>query len=298
MKPSRKTVALLAALTVAVVGTLRAHDMFLKLPSYFLEPNASAKVALINGTFDQSENVITRDRMTDVSVVRGDGEVVHPPTSAWRDSAVHHWSPDSVDTAILEFETGDPGTYLIGVSTAPRVFTLSATEFDDYLEHDGVLDVLEMRVDRGASAEETTERGTPADSVTERYSKHVKALAQVGDARTDTWGHELGYPVEFVPLGNPYALGAGDELRVRFLRSGEPVADQLVYASYEGHHGHDDEGGHVEDVETRTDAEGVAAIPLSHAGKWYVRAIHMVERTDEPEVDFESNWATLTFEVR
>lgn len=298
MKSSRKTVALVAALTVTVVGTLRAHDMFLKLPSFFLEPNASATIALINGTFDRSENAIARDRMLDVTIVSGNGEVTHPPASAWRDSAVHHRSPDSVDTAILAFETGDPGTYLMAVSTAPRVFTLSADDFDAYLEHDGVTDILELRMERGAAAAETTERGTPADPVTERYSKHVKALAQVGHARTATWGRELGYPVEFVPLANPYALGVGDELEVRFLRDGAPVANQLVYASYDGHHGHDDEGGHTEAVATRTDADGIATIPLSHAGKWYVRAIHMVERTDEPDVDFESNWATLTFEVR
>jgi len=33
-------------------------------------------------------------------------------------------------------------------------------------------------------------------------------------------------------------------------------------------------------------------------GRWYVRTIHMVETTDEADVDYESNWATLTFQVR
>jgi hypothetical protein len=287
MHSTRKTLIAFAVLALAVTGTLWAHDMFLKLPSFFLEPNATARIALLNGTFDESENAIARDRMTDVSVVGPDG-VAHPPTSAWRDSAVHHWSPDSVDTAFLEFRTGGPGTYVIGVSTAPRVFDLSAEDFNAYLEHDGVVDVLAEREKQGRM-------GEPA---TERYSKHVKAVAQVGDARTGTFGHELGYPVEFVPLGNPYELGVGDALEVRFLRAGEPVADQIVYASYEGHHGHDDSGGHVEAVTTRTDAGGVARIPLEHAGKWYVRTIHMVETTGEPEVDYESNWATLTFEIR
>lgn len=294
----RKTSVVLAGLFLAAAGTLSAHDMFLKLPSFFLEPDAKARVALMNGTFEASENVITRDRVVDVSVVHGDGRVVHPLASAWRDSAVHHPNPDSTDTAILFFDTGDPGTYVIGVSTKARVFTLSAEDFDAYLEHDGVLDVLEMRKERGASADSVTQRGTPADSVAERYSKHVKALVQVGEVRSGTSGHELGYPVEFVPLRNPYELGVGESLEVRLLRAGEPVADQLVYASYEGHHGHDESGGHREAVSTRTDDEGVASIPLSHAGKWYVRAIHMVETTDEPEVDYESNWATLTFELR
>lgn len=281
------TLAALAALSVLIATAARAHTLFLKLDSFFLEPNSTATVALYNGDFDKSENAIARDRMLDVSVV-GPGGTAHLPESAWRDSAVFHWSPDSVDTALLTFETGDPGTYLIGVSTAARTITLSAADFNEYLVHDGIADVIERREAAGKTN----------DDATERYSKHVKALVQVGDARSGQWAHELGYPVEFVPLGNPYELSVGDELRVRFMRAGQPVADQLVYANYEGYHGHNEAGEHVEAVTARTDGDGVATIPLGGTGRWYVRTIHMAERTGEAEVDYESNWATLTFEVR
>lgn len=281
------TLATLAVLTVVIVTAARAHTLFLKLDSFFLEPNSTATVALINGDFDNSENAIARDRMLDVSVV-GPGGVVHPPESAWRDSAVFHWSPDSVDTAMLTFETGGPGTYVIGVSTAARVITLSAEDFNEYLVHDGITALIEERAAAGKTNDEATER----------YSKHVKALVQVGDARSGEWTHELGYPVEFMPLSNPYELGRGDELQVRFLRAGRPVANQLVYANYEDHHGHDAAGEHVEAVTTRTDADGVATIRLGGTGRWYVRTIHMVETTSEADIDYESNWATLTFQVR
>ena len=290
MRPARRalvTLATVAALTVLFVTAARAHTLFLKLDSFFLEPNSTGVVALINGDFDNSENVITRDRMLDVRVV-GPGGTTHPPESAWRDSAVFHWSPDSVDTAILTFATGEAGTYAIGVSTAARVIALTAEEFNEYLVHDGIADLIEQRA----------EAGTTNDDATERYSKHVKALVQVGDARSGEWATEIGYPVEFVPLRNPYELSRGDELRVRFLRAGEPVANQLVYANYEGYHDHDAAGEHVEAVTTRTDADGVATIPLRGTGRWYVRTIHIVETTSEPDVDYESNWATLTFEVR
>lgn len=276
-----------AALTIVVVTAVSAHTMFLKLDTFFLEPNSTGTVQLINGDFDLSENVITRDRMLDVSVI-GPGGTTHPPESAWSDSAVFHWSPDSVDTAVLRFETGAPGTYLIGVSTAARVITLSAEEFNEYLVHDGLLDTIEER--RAA--------GTTDNGATERYSKHVKAVVQVGGARSGEWATEVGYPAEFIPLQNPYELSRGDQLRVRFLRAGEPVANQLVYASYEGYHSHDAAGEHVEAVTTRTNADGVATIPLNGTGRWYVRTIHMAETTTEPDVDYESNWATLTFEVR
>ncbi|MCH8962364.1 MAG: flagellar filament capping protein FliD, partial [Bacteroidetes bacterium] len=45
------------------------------------------------------------------------------------------------------------------------------------------------------------------------------------------------------------------------------------------------------------DDEGVARIEIKTAGQWYVRLIHMVE-SEEKDVDYESNWATLTFEVK
>jgi len=288
-KPHARILAVTGGLSLAAVASALAHDMFLKLESFYLEPNSSATVSLINGTFEESENAIARERLADVSVVGPDG-VVHPPAAAWRDTAAHHWSADSVDTALLTFETGAPGTYVIGVSTNPTVFTLTAEDFNDYLEHDGVLDVLEERRSSGKVDQEATER----------YSKHVKALVQVGDVRSDEFSVALEYPIEFVPLQNPYALGLGDELEVRLLRDGEPVANQLVYASYEGHHGHADreEHQHTAAVTTRTNGQGVATIPLSGAGKWFVRTIHMVETTAEAEVDYESNWATLTFEIR
>ncbi|MFW6192739.1 MAG: DUF4198 domain-containing protein [Gemmatimonadota bacterium] len=277
----RTTAAALAAVGVlALVGVLQAHDMFLKLESYFLPSDATVSVQLLNGTFEQSENAIARDRMTDVSVVGpGSDDVSHPSTSRWTDSA---------NAAVLRTETGDPGTYVVGVSTAERTFTLSGEDFDGYLEHDGVLDVLEARREAGEMGTETTET----------YSKHVKAVVQVGEARSEAYAKRLGYPVELVPLQNPYDLSAGDTLELRFLSEGRPVSDQIVYAGYEGYEAGAGAGEHRDPVQTRTDDGGIARIPLERAGKWYVRVIHMVRVPDDPEVDYESNWATVSFEMR
>jgi uncharacterized GH25 family protein len=271
--------ALLAvALLTTAAGSLLAHDMFLKLETFFLAENATVAIQLINGTFDKSENSITRDRMADVSVVMGDMHVMKPSESAWHDHPRSAW---------LEFETGAAGTYVVGVSSNPTVFELSGEDFDGYLEHDGVVDVLEKR-----KAE-----GTFGQSAVERYSKHVKAIVQVGEARTDAFEHALGYPVEFIPLQNPYEMGVGDTFQVLFLKYGEPVANQIIYASHEAYHGHAEGGGHIEAVTTRTDGEGVASFRLSAEGKWYVRTINMIEPGDG-ETDYESNWATLTFEIQ
>ena len=272
----KKTVGILLV-AVLTVGSLFAHDMFLKFASYFLAPDSDATIALINGTFDKSENVITRDRMLDVSIVGPKMEVSHPDTAQW-------WEKDN--TTWLNFRTGEEGTYVIGVSTAAKTIELSAEDFNTYLEHDGVLDVLEAR-----KKEETLDK--PA---LELYSKHVKAIYQVGDERSNSFRHKMDYPIEIVPRQNPYDLKKGDAIDVLVLRDGNPVAHQLVYASHAGYHGHDDAGAHIEAVKTRTDEKGMAHVTLSESGVWYIRLIHMAKHPD-PEIDYESNWATLTFEI-
>jgi uncharacterized GH25 family protein len=270
---------LLAGLGVlASVAALFAHDMFLKLETFFLKPHSSVTVALFNGTFDKSENVITRDRMIDVSIIGPQTERVHSDTSQWRESGNATW---------LDFKTGEEGTYILGVSTKARMLELSAKDFNGYLEHDGVLDVLTMR-------KEKNQLDKPAR---EMYSKHVKTIFQVGEKRSDAFKERLNYPIEIVPLQNPYTLKAGGVLEVLVLRDGNPVSNQLVYASYEGYHQHGDKGGHVEAAKTRTNENGLAQIKLSKAGKWYIRLIHMVA-SDKEGVDYESNWATLTFEIK
>lgn len=273
-----KTLVIAAVGTLSIACPTQAHDLFIKLNSFFVSPNSEASLALLSGTFEKSENTIARDRMRDVRIVGPEAQKAVPSASQWRDAD---------ETTRLDIDSGAAGTYVAGVSTRPRMIELSAEDFNAYLEHDGVLDELEARKRDGKLAE----------AARERYSKHVKAVYQVGEPRTSAYREVLGYPIEILPLKNPYHLKVGDELEVRVLLHGQPLRDQLVYAGHAGHHAHDAAGRHIEAVKTRTDREGLARIEISAAGQWYVRLIHMV-RLDGPDANYESKWATLTFEIR
>ncbi|MEO1255252.1 MAG: DUF4198 domain-containing protein, partial [Bacteroidota bacterium] len=183
--------------------------MYLKLGEYFLEPNKDYVIELFNGTFDRSDNVITRDRMLDVSLV-GNETRTQVDTSAWFEKE---------QTTYLNFTTQSPGTWVAGVSTKPRDFGMSAESFNNYLEHDGVLDMLDTR----------KQNGTLGDSAAERYSKHVKIIFQVGNKRTEDYKTALGYPIEFILSENPYDLHPGHELPVKLFFDQKPLANQLVY---------------------------------------------------------------------
>ena len=96
------------------------HDMFLKLDQYFLDPNKDAVIQLYNGTYELSDNVITRDRMLDVSIV-ANGQRTQVDTTNW-------YEKDK--TTFLNFTTGVEGTYVAGVSTKARSFGQSAEAFN------------------------------------------------------------------------------------------------------------------------------------------------------------------------
>ena len=78
----RRTFVLsLMILSTAIVAS--AHDLFLKLDSYFLKANASGIVRLLNGTFARSDGLVARDRFRDVSRV-ANGSLSNAESFSWR----------------------------------------------------------------------------------------------------------------------------------------------------------------------------------------------------------------------
>lgn len=263
----------LAALLLALGATsLAAHDLFLKPFDFFVAPGSEARVRVLNGTFEKSENAVARNRLRDLSVVTPGG-VQRADTTAWSDTG---------DTSVFTFRTGAAGTYLIGASTLPRGIRLDGKQFNEYLASDGVPDVLAARHRAGALEQPSHER----------YSKHVKTVLQVGEPRTGGFDTVLGYPAELVPLDNPYAIKVGQSLRVRALVDGKPVANQFVVAG-----GRTPSGARLQVQQVRSSADGVARVTVGSRGYWYVKFIHMVPVTGD-SVNYESKWATLTFRVR
>jgi uncharacterized GH25 family protein len=274
MQLLRRSILCCVAFVLAWVALAFAHDLFLRPRSFFVRPGATVRIDVLNGTFDKSEAALAFNRLSDLRIV-GPAGTTRPDSSAWR---VHG------DSTELTWTAGTAaGTYLVGAAVMPRELTLTAEQFNAYLKEDGIPDVLEAR-------RATGELTKPAR---ERYAKNVKALLQVGDARSGAFATVLGHPAELVPMDNPYALRAGATLHLRALVDGSPVAGQLVLAG-----GVAADGAHIAETAVRTDPQGLATVRLPKAGAWYVKFIHMVKATGEPTIDYRSKWATITFGVR
>ena len=273
MTRTARPLAIGLALAASTAALALAHDMFLKPAQFFVKENAPIDLVLINGTFTKSENSIARNRLADISVLGPAGRA-RVDTSAWK---------AETDTSFLGVKAGAAGTYVLGVSTKSNIIPLTGQEFNEYLESHGIPDVLAAR-----------KRDNEMDrAVKERYHKHVKAMVQVGDARSDHYATALGYPAEVIPVENPYALKAGATFHFKAVVDGKPVANQ--YIQYGGRTA---AGGRIEMKAVRTNAEGIGEIRLSPAGTWYVKFINMTRLSGDREADYESKWASLTFAVR
>src|SRR5438552_17243687 len=124
-------------LLLLVASVSLATDLFLKLDTYFLEPRARVRVTVLDGAFAKSEGFVAPDRVADISVVAPGGRTRLRPATAWSRG------PDS--TSLLSLPLGAPGTYVVGVLTKKREVELGGEDFKDYLEADGIADVLESR---------------------------------------------------------------------------------------------------------------------------------------------------------
>ncbi len=267
----KKQTIIAGILSLLLVASIFAHDLFLKTDSFFLEPNSKFTVKIMNGTFQASEGAVTFARLDDVSVVAA-GKRAHPLEA--------DFTKDET-TAFLNLKTGAAGTFVVGLSTKTREISLKAADFNEYLKEDGLPDTLDERRKTGELERDAKER----------YAKHVKAILQVGKKQTDDYKTVLGYPVELVPQQNPYQLKKGDAIEILCLKDGKPLAGQVVLA------GREEKGKIIAAPELRSDANGIVKVRLDGAGKWYAKFINMT-KLDDPNLNYESKWASLTFELK
>jgi hypothetical protein len=269
----RRVVVCTVLLLTGVIAVADAHDMFAKPDKFFVGANEDVLVRVLNGTFLKSENSIARPRVREIAVLGPSGRFIMD-TAAWNATG---------DTSTFRVRTNGAGTYVLGASTRPSIIAMSGDTFNLYLKEDGIPDVLAAR-----RRDKELER-----RVRERYSKNIKAMIQAGEARSDNFSTPIGHGAEIMPLEHPYGLKKGSALRARMLVDGKPVKNQYVLYG-----GSTPTGAGIAMRSTRSNADGIVNIPITSAGTWYIKFIHMTRLSTDPEADYESKWASLTFQVR
>lgn len=172
-----------------------------------------------------------------------------------------------------------PGFFLIGYRSNRTPITLEPEKFEKYLAEEGLDRVLEARAARD-------ERGKPGKEVYSRCAKSLVAGNGSGQAGFD---RILGLTLELVADSNPLKTRPGGKMPFRILYEGKPLEGALVKAIA------------LEDpdnaLSARSDAQGRVTFVLARKGVWLVKAVHMAPAPPETGADWESLWASLTFEI-
>ena len=134
--------------------------------------------------------------------------------------------------------------------------------------------------------------------IRERYTKHAKGIFQVGKPLTDDYKHKLDYKIEIFVEQNPGAVNVGDDMSFQVLFEGKPLNNQSVYVSHATREAPANAGiSELSAYALRTDESGRATFKITKKDKWYIQMIHMQKIVDE-DADYESNWSTITFEIK
>lgn len=269
--PPRRLVrsSLAVAIVVATAGArLAAHDFWLEPSAFQPAVGSMLSLALRVGQHFNGEAVPRQARMIEKFVISGpDGE-----------RAVD--GREGLDPAGF-VTVSTPGLYVVGYRSLPSSVELGAEQFEKYLAEEGLDAIIEQRKKTGRSQ-------TPGLEI---YSRCAKTLVRTPSSGPVTGGDRpLGLRLELVAETNPYA--AAPKLRAphafHLLYEGKPLAGTLVVAI--------NRAAPETKVSARTDRAGRVALALT-PGVWLVKAVHMIPAPAGVAAEWESLWASLTFEL-
>lgn len=256
---------ILFTLTAALFG----HDLYLRPRLFRFTPGQAGTVEFHNGeAFPESQVPPVLARLQGTRVLSPQG--AHPLTGVRIVGKA----------AFANFKAPAAPAFLVVGHTVPNFIELDAKKFEEYLAHEHLTAISDWRKAHGESAKPGREF----------YSKYVKTILHTG-APDAFVTRPIGAPIEFVPLADPATKKPGDKLTVQILFHGAPAPNLHVEAAYAS-------GKDVKERPMgRTNQEGKIDIPLDSPGLWKLHAIHMQRRQDTKQADWESHWASLTFEV-
>jgi hypothetical protein len=250
--------ALAAAFLVAAGAS--AHDFWIE-PSTFRPPVGQLFSAALRVGQDFDGDPIPRSEQLIDAFIVSEGGAQRPVVG------IENRDP----AGYVRIES--PGLAIIGYRSKPWPLELSAEKFDEFLRMEGLDAIRVLRARRGESAKPDRER----------FYRFAKAFVVAGNGDARGFDRVLGYRYELIPETNPMATGP---LTIRAMYDGKPLAGALIVAIQ-----HD----RATKRTARTGRDGRVVLDLPR-GVWLVKSVQMVAAPAGTNVDWESLWASLTFE--
>ncbi len=251
---------------LTISTTIRAHEFWLEATPFYQKDNQATDITIHVGQNmkgDLQPNIPAWYSNFDIITADGikevDGELGRDPAGY--------------------FKTDIQGIYAIGYKSNKNTVDLPPKKFNGYLKKQGLEKIIEQRKALGESEKNGLEI----------YYRNVKTLIKMGDKRdVNFYNYDFGFPLNINPLQNPYDLTQGNKLRVQLTFNQKPAANLLLNAQIR-----DRPDFHFS---VRTDKQGYATIPLAYKGVWLLHTVDMI-RSQEEDIDWESFWGSITFEI-
>ena len=267
-RPCSYRLALAAALAAIALTASQsaAHDTWL-LPSSLRVPvGQKVTLHLTSGmVFAADDFAINpgRIRRADVRLMGATRPLGNRTQS--ENATLYRWTPATAGIAAL------------AVELAPKVLTLDPKLIGVYLDEIGATRETRAAWDAMPGPKQWREA----------YVKHAATFVRVGNVSDAGWTAPLGLGFELQPLADPTALTPGQTLDIRVSRGGTALAGQPVTLRREG-----DTSISV----VTSDAAGRVTMRLAREGRYLIAATQL-RRATRPNLEWESDFATLTLAV-
>jgi hypothetical protein len=253
----------LTAGALLTAGGLQAHDLWIEPSTFHPAPGTTVAVGLRVGQNFVGDPVPRFSRLIEQFIVRQGGSD-QPIAGLENIDPAGYFRADGQSTAVIAYRS------------LPSFIQLPAAKFEEYLRLEGLERIIDARSERG-------ERGKPGR---ERFSRCAKALL-TGERTSAVVTQPIGLDYEIVPDDDPTAGAA--PFRGRVLYGGKPFAGAAVVALLRS--------DPSVRLETRTDDRGAFAFALPQGGVWLIKSVRMVRASFFSDADWDSLWASLTFEL-
>ena len=264
----RTALACLAAacLTAGLVVPVDAHDFWVEASRYRPRVGGLVALRLLVGQ-DMLGDPMPRDESAIGRFVVSRGALVEPVPGR-----------EGADPAGI-VRVGEPGLMVVGYQSLPRPIELPPGKFEQYLGEEGldeITSILAVSKSRDRVAREL-------------FARCAKALVQSGPAAAGEGDRRLGLTLELVAERSPYEIGAERDLSFTLTYEGRPKSGALVVAM--------SQRDPSKKLTARSDRVGRVSFAFPTGGVWLVKAVHMMPAPAGSQADWQSFWASLTFDL-
>jgi uncharacterized GH25 family protein len=256
---------LLALILLAIPSVAAAHDFWLEPSTYRPAPNTAVSIRLRVGQDYEGDPVPRPEALLVFDAFTAEGK-----------------NPVEGDTG--EEPAGvvtvkNRGLLLVAYHNSPGYVELTEDKLRQYLRDEGLERLADDRK-RSPYANQPWR---------ELFSRCAKTLLWTGSGPATVFNKRVGMPLELIPEKNPYALHGGGTLPVQLLYRGKPLAGALFVIT--------PKADPSRKLAVRSDANGRVRVKLDAPGEWMIKAVHIVPAAPGGRAQWESFWASLTFEL-